>query len=529
MYEEQQPKAQTSILDANYIPALLRYKWYILITTVPLLVIAGIIVVSLPPIYYSAGTVMVETQKIPQNLVQTTVTTAVKERIDIIKQRVMTRDRLLSVIRQHDYFQLDEGSPIHVNQVIASVRRSIKLDVKQSRVGRQVSVIAFQVGFESRNPKIAYEMANDLVTLFMNENIKVRTERASETTGFFRQEAAKVKAELDKTEAAVAEYKQQNKDSLPEHLQLYGDMRAQASDRLNNINRDIRNTKQQIELIRAQRALTKGSDDVVGVYSNPKLAELKARYKELSMLYKPSYPDLVALREQIELLESNPINPDLPVVAGSSSAELSISSKINELQKEVQALELDKKETEERIADLERRILNIPLVERGLIDLNRDYQAKLNAYNSLTAKIIEASRAESLEQEMLAEKFSLLEPPRLPRVPAAPNRAKLMAMGVAASFGAPFGLALLIGHFDKRIRSKRIIESQLPRNINIPVIDVAYIRSESEASGVRRRIRKSFIAAMAAILLVALVLHFYVMDLGEFIELVLEKFGIYIF
>ncbi len=527
MYDDQGSGSQTSILDANYIPALLRYKWYILITTIPLIVIAGIIVASLPPIYLSAGTVMVETQKIPQSLVQTTVTTAVKERIDIIKQRVMTRDRLLSVIRQHGYFQLDESSPIQVNQVITNVRRSVLLEVEETRVGREKSVIAFRVGFESREPRIAYEMANDLVTLFMSENIKVRTERASETTEFFRQEAAKVKSELDKTEAAVAEYKQKNKDALPEHLRLYGDMRAQATEKLNNINRDIRSARQQIELIKTQMALAQPGEGVDGVYLDPRLSQLQQRYKELSMLYKPDYPDLVALREQIELLKSNPLSQE--DIEQAPVGDLSVASKLDELEQEIASLQMDRKETEESIADLENRILKVPLVERGLIELNRDYDAKLSEYNQLAAKIGEASRAESLEQEMLAEKFSLLEPPRLPRVPSAPNRIKLMAMGVIVAFGAPIGIALLIGHFDSSIRSRKLLERAVSGRRGLPVLEVNYIRTEAESSGQRRRIRKSFIIAMAGLLLTALIFHFFVMDVGDLMEKVLERFGIFIY
>ncbi|WP_230552709.1 hypothetical protein [Teredinibacter turnerae] len=527
VYDDQGSGSQTSILDANYIPALLRYKWYILITTIPLIVIAGIIVASLPPIYLSAGTVMVETQKIPQSLVQTTVTTAVKERIDIIKQRVMTRDRLLSVIRQHGYFQLDESSPIQVNQVITNVRRSVLLEVEETRVGREKSVIAFRVGFESREPRIAYEMANDLVTLFMSENIKVRTERASETTEFFRQEAAKVKSELDKTEAAVAEYKQKNKDALPEHLRLYGDMRAQATEKLNNINRDIRSARQQIELIKTQMALAQPGEGVDGVYLDPRLSQLQQRYKELSMLYKPDYPDLVALREQIELLKSNPLSQE--DIEQAPVGDLSVASKLDELEQEIASLQMDRKETEESIADLENRILKVPLVERGLIELNRDYDAKLSEYNQLAAKIGEASRAESLEQEMLAEKFSLLEPPRLPRVPSAPNRIKLMAMGVIVAFGAPIGIALLIGHFDSSIRSRKLLERAVSGRRGLPVLEVNYIRTEAESSGQRRRIRKSFIIAMAGLLLTALIFHFFVMDVGDLMEKVLERFGIFIY
>lgn len=516
MYTEDQ-QAGASIAP-NYLHAILRYKWYILVTGLPLLIVSVIIVASLPPVFLSEGTVMVETQKIPEQLVQTTVTTAVNEQIDIIKQRVMTRDQLLSVIRKYKYFNLDESSPIQVGQVVSSVRRSINIDVKQSRVGREISIIAFNVGFSSRNPAIAHAMASDLVTLFMSENIKVRTERASETTAFFRAEAAKVKADLDKTEEGVANFKQQNKDSLPEHLELYSDMRERARDRLDQINRNIRSAQEQIELLRSQLVLSAKSDP-------ENLEAMRARYRELSLMYKPDYPDLIILKEQITLLEENLLNNVAGANSGSAS-EMAVRSKIKLIESEIDTYNQDRVDTEENISDLERRILNIPLVERGLIDLNRDYQAKLGQYNSLTGKIMEASMAESLEQGMQAEKFSILEPPILPRVPAAPNRLKLMIAGSVLSLGFPFGIALLLGHFDRTFRSLSSIKKVAK---NYHMIEIPFVITEAENSGSKRRMRMSFVAAAIAFLIVALSLHFLYMPIDQIAEKLLARFGVFIF
>ena len=41
-------------------------------------------------------------------------------------------------------------------------------------------------------PEVANKVANELVTLFLDENIKQRTERASETTEFLTREADKL-------------------------------------------------------------------------------------------------------------------------------------------------------------------------------------------------------------------------------------------------------------------------------------------------------------------------------------------------
>jgi succinoglycan biosynthesis transport protein ExoP len=85
---------------------------------------------------------------------------------------------------------------------------SIGANVKTRRQGQ--GTIAFKLSFEHRKPEITQRVANDLVTLFLDENVKSRTERATETTEFLTQEADKLKSELEKVETQLAAYKQEH-------------------------------------------------------------------------------------------------------------------------------------------------------------------------------------------------------------------------------------------------------------------------------------------------------------------------------
>ncbi|SMF57088.1 polysaccharide chain length determinant protein, PEP-CTERM locus subfamily [Alteromonadaceae bacterium Bs31] len=533
MYGEEENE-QPSITP-NFIPALLRYKWYIVLTAIPLAIISAVIVISLPPVYRSEGMVMVETQKIPKELVQTTVTTAAKERIDIIKQRVMTRDKLISVIKKFDYFELDENSPIKAGQVVGSVRRAINVNVITSRSSRRgpQNAIAFQVSFDSRSPAIAHAMANELVTMFLSENIKVRTQFASETTEFLRNEAAKIKQELDTIEAAVAEFKLKNKDSLPEHLSLMNEMRTNSIYRLDTLNRDIRLTEDQLEVLRAQLSIygdnnSKGGDEALAkAPPSEKLSRLRARYRELSLTYRPEYPDLVALREQIDLLETAAAaEVSEPALSSGSGENQPAQKRVKGLAVELSNLRLDKKELEAEIAKLEERIIKVPLVERGLIDLNRGYRTRLNQYNAITSKIMDASMAESLELSLQAEKFSILEPPMLPRVPVAPDRVILLAAGLAFSLGFPIMIALGLGFLDKTIRNPKDLQKIVGE---LPVVSIAFIQDEYKNERERGRIRLWFVVAAIAFLIVSLMVHFLVMPIDQIAERALARFGIFIY
>src|SRR3954454_17092883 len=70
----------------------------------------GIVVALVgPPLYESTGTILIESQQIPTELVQATVTSYADERIEIIKQRVMTRENLLRIIGKYHLFQGDQS------------------------------------------------------------------------------------------------------------------------------------------------------------------------------------------------------------------------------------------------------------------------------------------------------------------------------------------------------------------------------------------------------------------------------------
>ena len=58
-----------------------------------------------PPTYRSTGTILIEQQEIPTDLVRSTVTSYADERVQIISQRVMTTQNLLEIIRRYELYQ----------------------------------------------------------------------------------------------------------------------------------------------------------------------------------------------------------------------------------------------------------------------------------------------------------------------------------------------------------------------------------------------------------------------------------------
>ena len=72
---------------------------------------------------------------------------------------------------------------------------------------RPEGALAFSVSFTDSSPRVARDVANDLVALYLEENREVRREQAAETIRFLTQEARRLETEIAAREERLAEFK----------------------------------------------------------------------------------------------------------------------------------------------------------------------------------------------------------------------------------------------------------------------------------------------------------------------------------
>ena len=78
------------------------------------------------------------------------------------------------------------------------------------------TTIAFTVGFENHDPNLARQVANELVSLYLAENVRSRTEQTAQTSQFMQAEVDRLDGEVRALESQMAKLKQENEGSLPE-------------------------------------------------------------------------------------------------------------------------------------------------------------------------------------------------------------------------------------------------------------------------------------------------------------------------
>jgi uncharacterized protein involved in exopolysaccharide biosynthesis len=301
-----------------------------------------------------------------------------------------------------------------------------------------------------------------------------------ETTTFLSQESNKLKEEVDRLEAKISAYKNQNSDNLPEQLTLRTSMMARAENDLYSAERDIRSGNEELRSLEAELSVAKHgmSDDPTQT-----LPSLKAEYTKLSAIYTESHPDLRALKRKIDALEQSAGSPEPKNTSANATslAVFKIQAKVDAVTARLESLAQQKKMLQEKIKQNEHAMELTPRVAQGLEMLIRDRDSAQRKFDELRNKKMNAQIAQNLESENKSERFTLLEPPILPERPFKPNRIQILAMGFLAALGAAVGMAMVLEAIDKRIRGVEAFTHVLGHR---PLVVIPFLYTEEET---RRR------------------------------------------
>ena len=99
--------------------------------------------------------------------------------------------------------------------------KMISADVIDPRSGHPTSAtIAFEVSYSSGTPDLAAKVANELTTLYLNENLNNRTQLARDAATFLESEGDRLNHRIGELEAQMAKFKDKHFHQLPELTQL---------------------------------------------------------------------------------------------------------------------------------------------------------------------------------------------------------------------------------------------------------------------------------------------------------------------
>jgi polysaccharide biosynthesis transport protein len=571
----------------HYLALFRRRRTLTLLTGGMLLILSLATAFLWPPTYKSLATILIEEQEIPSELVHSTITSYADQRIETIKQQVMSRTTLWKVVEQYNlYPDLRRTNP--AEEVVRRFTKDIEVEVISADVVDKrtqhptKATIAFTVAYHSTSPDLAQKVANELTSLFLGQNLKSRERQAQEATTFLQQEADNLSRHIGEIDDKIAMFKQQAKGALPELMPLNQQLMNQADRELIDIDQQVRSLEERKSYLEGELATIKPNTPIMSVTgerildSAERLRSLRAEYAGASANLAPDHPDIMKMKQEIEALEketghrpdmeeaskalvdaratlathSDRMSKDHPDTVKSrrkivaleqelqrlkaapnknpaqrpeNPAYINIQAQLNSATASLGALVKTRIDIKRRLQDYAQRLERTPELEPNYLVLTRDRDTSGQKYQDIRSRLLEAKVSEGLEIQRKGERFSLIDPPSLPEKPDKPNRLAIVLLGCILAVGGGIGTGAVAESLDHSIRTPEQLASLTQL---FPLAVIPFMPNEQDLSRVVRRRHVLKGVGIGAIVTVLALLHVFVMPFDVVWYAALRRFGV---
>jgi succinoglycan biosynthesis transport protein ExoP len=540
-----------------------------------------------PATYKSMATILIEEQEIPAELVHSTITSYADQRIETIKQQVMSRTTLWKVVEQYNlYADLRRTNP--AEEVVKRFTKDIAVEVISADVvdkrtqHASKATIAFTVAYQSNSPDLAQKVANELTSLFLGENLKSRERQAQEATSFLQQEAENLSKHIGEVDEKIATFKHRASGALPELMPLNLQLMSQSDRELMDIDQQIRTLEERKNYLEGELATIKPNTPIMSVTgerildSAERLRGLRAEYAGASANRSSDHPDIMKMKQEIEALEKETglppeieeaskqlidaratmataskrlgkDHPDVvqarrtiealeqevrqlssvplrkPTVRPENPAYINLQAQLNSATSSLDALRGTRTAVKRRLQDYAARLERTPEMEPDYLFLTRDRDTSGQKYQDIRSRLLEAKVSEGLEVQQKGERFSLIDPPSLPGKPDKPNRPAIVLLGFILALACGIGSGVAAESLDHSIRTPE----QLARLTQLsPLAVIPFMPNEQDLSrAVKRRLLVKG-AGVGALVTILALLHVFVVPLDVLWFAALRRFGI---
>lgn len=508
----------------DIVEILKRRRRQLLVPAAVILLVAIIAAFTLPRKYRSTATILIEAQEVPSEYIKANITSFADQRLQAINKRIMGTPRLIDLIKRLNLYA-DLRNKVSLEDVVAEMVKDIKFttisaDVIDPRSGRPAqATIAFSISYTGTTPEVAQQVTTELSSLYMEENLKEREKQSLGTSKFFQGEMEAVQASLADIEGRIAAFKKRNIQSLPELSQVNMQSYDQADRDIRQLNDQLRTLREREEFLQSQLSNVQPE---LAANDKEALRQLHMRLAELTSRFSERYPDVIKTRKEIAELEKRIRSASREPAVGTpdNPAYINLQSQLAGTRSEIESVRRQIADTAKRRASYQSRIFATPHVEeayKGLMVERNNLQQK---YDDLSKKSMDVRMAHSMEKEQLGERFTLVDPARLPERPYSPNVPAIILIGLALGIGSGVGWAAVREACDQSVRSADALAELTGVAVLVTVPPIITAADRGSARN-RRYLATAMLAFGAVLCLVAV--HYLVVDLNVLLTQIYRK------
>jgi protein tyrosine kinase modulator len=499
---------------ADYVAAIKRRRMLLASIALPILAIAVALAVGLPGIYVSSGFFTFTDATVPGEMPVGANGDAIRRQqeeyrdayVDSLSRGVLsgqTLERLLKDIPQAG----DGADPGEaVRQVMRRARvETVRTAVLDPSTGRDRDIIsAFTVSYDSRNPQLAARVAGWLSNEFILDSRLGRLDSAKAAEQFYDGQTLAYRKQIAQIESKLAAFKVRNYDQLPGLTDLNMNIMETTQRDLDNVTQQIAAMQQNRIFLQQQLDAAKNAGDDAGM-----LAQLESEYNKKLATYDPDYPDMIALRQQIDALKEgggavNSLSlpaqlraeeqllaqaklrytanfPDVQRIerqikilktriahgekyagnAPGSPAVIELETQLNANQTQTRALQRQSAQLRQQLTQLESRVESTPQVERQYKSLALNLKLAQTKYDQLLKNQMDAQLTSEAIASGRSDQIRLMDEPGIPTTPSKPNRIAIFVVGLMLAILLGLTAVVIVESLDQSVRGSRDIRRVL--------------------------------------------------------------------
>ena len=458
----------------SHLKAIWRFRWYAVVFAWVVALGGWVAVSRMPDRYVADARVYVDTQSVLRPLLSgLAVQPNLEQMVTIMSQTLISRPNLEKVIRMAG---MDVGLNTDNDRTRLIDRLTKEIAIKSA--GRDN---LYTISCIDKDPQVAKRVVQSLLTLFVERSVIDKRTDSDSARRFIDEQLQGYREKLVTDENTITEFKRRHPGLMPgEGLGYYARL-VDAKTALSRAALELKEAENSRDSIKKQLASESESpvpslpvDKVAGEGANPE-PEIDARIRALGQKldalrtnYTEQHPDIVAIVRIIDQLKQQKeaeakqkeaeakLKGPLPRAAQARDPiyqQLTVS--LTTAEANVAALKTRVAEYNQRYAELQAAANAMPQVEAEYTQLTRDYEVNKTRYDELLKRRESAQISGAMEASDAAMGFRIIDPPRVPLVPSAPNRRLLMTAVLFAALGGGLGLALLISQIRPTINDER--------------------------------------------------------------------------
>ncbi len=418
----------------KYVQLIIKKKY--LFVTLALMIMAGVAITSyiLPERYEAKCTVFIENSLISELVKGIAITSSFDEKLRVLAYTLKSRTLLLKVIDDLG-LNVNKQNDGQLENMVRDFQAKTDIKMKDKEG-------LFTITFVNENPRFARDYVNSLVQRYVEQNITSKREESRGATSFLSEQISAIKLKLEEAETRANSYKRDNSGVLAQsEVVLLTDI-GQAQQRID----EIEVKRRQIENMLSQ---ARKNDPL-----KARLAVLKKKQQELSLVYTDIHPEVVEINNEIsavkQQLQSGMTRAD--IAEGPSQEVVKLTMELNSLR--------DSENSQRRfIASKQALLRSIPAARTGLDELEREKNSQRNLYEQLVARYGQSEVSKQMEVQDKATTFRIEDPAILPIKPISPQRVKIILLGIVGGIAASFGFLVLLDLLDKSVRNVESLKS----------------------------------------------------------------------